>query len=62
MVKENKNETHSDGREYDFNEFRGLKQFGNDIYTGDISIEDAKDEQFKMDNSLKSSRKILSNK
>ena len=46
--------THSDGTQNDFNQYRVVNQFGNEIYDGKLSIEDAKDEQYEM--------KILINK
>ena len=39
---------HSNGTPYDFNNFRDIKQLGNYIFNGLISIKDAKDEQDKM--------------
>ena len=58
IIKSNKNKSflciHSDGTQYDFNQYRDLNQYGSEIYNGKISIEDAKDEQYEM--------KILINK
>ena len=49
---ENKNKKflcfHSSGTPYDFNKFRDIKQFGNDIFHGRISIKQANDEQTEM--------------
>ena len=39
---------HSNGTPCDFNRFRDIKQFGNDMFNGHISIKQAKDEQDKM--------------
>ena len=39
---------HSNGTRYDFNKFRDIKQLGNDIFNGQISIEQANDEQDEM--------------
>ena len=39
---------HSNGTPYDFNKFRDIKQFGNDIFHGCILIKQANDEQDEM--------------
>ena len=53
VIRENKNKnfvcTHSDGTQYDFNQYRDLNQFGNEIYNGELSINDAKNEQDDME-------------
>ena len=43
---------HSSGKSYDFNEFRNIKQFGNNIFNGHISIEQAKTNQNKMEEKM----------
>ena len=49
LIRENRNKsfvcTHSNGTQYDFNQYIDLNQFGNDIYSGELSINDAKNEQ-----------------
>ena len=56
VVKENKNKkfvcAHSNGTLYDFNEFRDITQFGNDICNGCISTEQPNDEQNKMEGKM----------
>ena len=57
-IRENRNKnfvcTHSNGTQYDFNQYIDLNQFGNEIFSDEISIEDARNEQDNM--------KILINK
>ena len=52
IIKENKNKrfvcTHSDGRQYNFNQHRDLNQFGNEICSDEISLNEAKDEHYNM--------------
>ena len=43
---------HSNGTPYNFNKFRDIKQLGNDIFNGQISIEQANDEQDEMKEEL----------
>ena len=40
--------THSNGKEYNFYKFANLDLFGNNIYSGQTSIEDALEEQIEM--------------
>ena len=44
---------HSNGTPYNFSKFRDIKQLGNDIFNGHISIKQAKDEQDEMKNEIK---------
>ena len=49
MNRENKNKKfHSNGTSYDFNKFRDINQFANDILHCRISIKQEKDEQDEM--------------
>ena len=52
VIRENKNKslvcTHSNGTQYDFNRYRDVNQFGNDLYNGELSIDDARNEQYEM--------------
>ena len=52
ISRNNKNKTfacfHSNGTLYNFNKFRDIKQLGNDIVNGHISIKHTKDEQDEM--------------
>ena len=61
MAKKNKTKKficiHTNRKPCDFNKFRGLKQFGNDIFSGTNLIEEAKDEQDKMERLLMSLKK-----
>ena len=61
VIRENKNKslvcTHSNGTKYDFNKYRDVNQFGNDLYNGELLIDDARNEQYEMQiliNKLKS--------
>ena len=49
VSRENRNKNfvcaHSNGTQYDFNQYRDLNQYENDIYNGELSINDAKNEQ-----------------
>ena len=48
---ENKNFvcTNTNGTQYDFNQYRDLNQFGNEIYSHEISLDEAmRDEQYNM--------------
>ena len=61
VIRENKNKslvcTHSNGTQYDFNKYRDVNQFGNDLYNGELLIDDARNEQYEMQiliNKLKS--------
>ena len=51
-IRENKNKSlvciHSNGTKYDFHKYRDVNQFGNDLYNGELSIDDAKNEQDEM--------------
>ena len=38
----------TNGTQYDFNQYRDLNQFGNDIYSDEISLDEARDEQYNM--------------
>ena len=49
--------THSNGKEYNFYKFANLNLFGNKIFNGKISIEDALEEQAKMEKLLMSLKK-----
>ena len=40
--------THSNGKQYHFNHYRDLNQFGNEIYNRERSLDDARNEQNKM--------------
>ena len=52
IIQDNKNKsfvcTHSDEAQYDFNQYRDINQFGRDIYSGELSIKDAENEQYEM--------------
>ena len=39
--------THSNGTQYDFNQYRDLNQFGSEIYKKEISLDEAKNEHIK---------------
>ena len=64
MTKKNKYKKficiHSNRKPYDFNKFRDLKQFGNDIFSDTNSIEETKDEQDKTERLLTSLKKYNS--
>ena len=51
-TKENKNKsfvcTSSHGTQYDFNQYINLNQFGSEIYSGELSLKEAKDKQHEM--------------
>ena len=40
--------SHSNGTPYNFNDFTDIRQLGNDIFNGHISIKQANDEQHEM--------------
>ena len=46
--------THSNGKEYNFYKFANLDLFGNTIYSGQTSIENAVEEQREMEKLLMS--------
>ena len=52
VIRDNRNKnfvcTHSNGTQYDFNQYRDLNQFGNDICNCELSINDARNEQDNM--------------
>ena len=62
IIEKNKNKKilciYSNGTPYNFNEFRDLKQFENDIFCGIITIKEEKDEQDKMERLLMSLKEI----
>ena len=49
--------THSNGKEFNFYKFANLNLFGNKIFNGNTSIEDALEEQAKMEKLLMSLKK-----
>ena len=53
MIKENRNKkfvcTHSNRTQYDFTQYRDINQFGKDIYSDELSIEDPKNQQYDME-------------
>ena len=40
--------THSNGTQYNFNQYRDINQFGRDIYSSALLIEGAKDKHYEM--------------
>ena len=52
VIRENKNKkfvcTDSNGAQYDFNQYRDVNQFGNELYNEELSIDDAINEQYNM--------------
>ena len=51
-IKNNRNRnfvcTNTRGEQYDFNQYRDLNQFGNEIYSDKITLDEARDEQYNM--------------
>ena len=51
-IRDNKNRnfvcTNTNGTQYNFNQYRDLNQFGNEIYSDEISLDEARDEQLNM--------------
>ena len=52
---------HSNGTPYNFNKFRDMKKFGNDIFNGRVSIKQPKDEQDEMKEDMAKIGKLQSN-
>ena len=52
VIRDNKNKslvcTHSNVTQHDFNKYRNVNQFGNDLYNGELSIDGARNEQYEM--------------
>ena len=51
-IRDNKNKnlvcTNTNGTQYDFNQYRDLNQFGNEIYSDEILLDEAKNEKYEM--------------